>query len=147
MPGCEGEGAGEVTAAAAAATPAGGLVALERFGAQHAELQELYLAECRQRRALHNELMDLKGAIRVFCRWAGISQSHLHVCTGCMPMAALNTETEQLFPFDITLCLQGAAAVRKGAGGGPEARLRVRPSEQQRGGGLQQASASLPRRA
>ena len=31
-------------------------------------LQELYLQESAQRRALHNQLVDVKGAIRVFCR-------------------------------------------------------------------------------
>lgn len=31
-------------------------------------LQARYLEEAAQRRALHNELVDLKGAIRVFCR-------------------------------------------------------------------------------
>lgn len=31
-------------------------------------MQAQYLEEAAQRRALHNELLDLKGAIRVFCR-------------------------------------------------------------------------------
>ena len=31
-------------------------------------MQERYLEEAAQRRALHNQLVDLKGAIRVFCR-------------------------------------------------------------------------------
>ena len=31
-------------------------------------LQERYLLESAQRRALHNQLVDVKGAIRVFCR-------------------------------------------------------------------------------
>ena len=30
--------------------------------------QERYLQESAQRRALHNQLVDVKGAIRVFCR-------------------------------------------------------------------------------
>lgn len=30
--------------------------------------QARYLEEAAQRRALHNQLVDLKGAIRVFCR-------------------------------------------------------------------------------
>ena len=31
-------------------------------------MQAQYLEEAAQRRALHNQLVDLKGAIRVFCR-------------------------------------------------------------------------------
>lgn len=31
-------------------------------------MQARYVEEAAQRRALHNQVMDLKGAIRVFCR-------------------------------------------------------------------------------
>eukprot|EP00884_Botryococcus_braunii_P023506 jgi/Botrbrau1/983/Bobra.114_1s0023.1 len=41
---------------------------VSEFTTLHVALKDRYLEEWRQRRKLHNEVVDLKGAIRVFCR-------------------------------------------------------------------------------
>jgi len=53
-------------------------------------LQARYLQEATQRRALHNQLVDLKGAIRVFCRvrplLAKERAANLEAATSCQPL-------------------------------------------------------------
>ena len=53
-------------------------------------MQARYLQEAAQRRALHNQLVDLKGAIRVFCRvrplLAKERAANLEAATSCHPL-------------------------------------------------------------
>ena len=53
-------------------------------------MQARYLQEAAQRRALHNQLVDLKGAIRVFCRvrplLARERAANLEAATSCHPL-------------------------------------------------------------
>ncbi|KAK9846394.1 hypothetical protein WJX81_002948 [Elliptochloris bilobata] len=64
-----GSGDGSAVGFGARAGGDGGLMQLcTRFAAAHVALQERYLEEAAARRALHNQLIDLKGAIRVFAR-------------------------------------------------------------------------------
>lgn len=92
-------------------------------------LQERFLVESKLRRELHNQLQDLQGAIRVYCRRAlhwgrwGLDSSNLPLLTG-------HTEA----------CPQGAPTVGEGGGGWPQRGVQVRPAERQRGGGRRQAS-------
>lgn len=51
-------------------------------------IQERCMAESKQRRELHNQLMDLKGAIRVFCRLAGPPW----LCDGVECMCAMHLD-------------------------------------------------------
>ncbi|DBA65600.1 TPA: hypothetical protein ACH3X2_002665 [Trebouxia sp. C0005] len=60
------------------------------FAGAHTTLQARYLQEAAQRRALHNQLVDLKGAIRVFCRvrplLAKERAANLEAATSCQPL-------------------------------------------------------------
>ncbi|KAL0024480.1 hypothetical protein WJX77_008530 [Trebouxia sp. C0004] len=60
------------------------------FAGAHTTLQARYLQEAAQRRALHNQLVDLKGAIRVFCRvrplLAKERAANLEAATSCHPL-------------------------------------------------------------
>ena len=53
-------------------------------------MQARYLQEAAQRRALHNQLVDLKGAIRVFCRVRPLltreRAANLEAATSCHPL-------------------------------------------------------------
>ncbi len=63
-----------------------GLINVIRAGG----MQARYLQEAAQRRALHNQLVDLKGAIRVFCRvrplLARERVANLEAATSCHPL-------------------------------------------------------------
>ena len=69
-------------------------------------MQAQYLEEAAQRRALHNQLVDLKGAIRVFCRvrplLAKERAARLEAATTCNLLT--NTITVTGNRSDTTLC-------------------------------------------
>ena len=47
------------------------------LGAEYELLKRKYLEECSERRRLYNEVIELKGNIRVFCRCRPLNESEI----------------------------------------------------------------------
>ncbi|KAK3239345.1 hypothetical protein CYMTET_50726 [Cymbomonas tetramitiformis] len=54
------------------------LTTVEQLSTEHAALKQRYLDEAHQRRHLYNELMEMRGNIRVFCRCRPLSSAEMH---------------------------------------------------------------------
>ncbi|XP_043721018.1 kinesin-like protein KIN-14S isoform X2 [Telopea speciosissima] len=68
----------EVSGIAAESFPGSNVLeALQSFYTEHETLKKKYLEECSQRKRLYNEVIELKGNIRVFCRCRPLNQDEI----------------------------------------------------------------------
>ncbi|PIA44834.1 hypothetical protein AQUCO_01700433v1 [Aquilegia coerulea] len=66
--------------------------ALRHFGSEHETLKKKYLKECLERKRLYNEVIELRGNIRVFCRCRPLKQEE--ITSGCSSIVEFNSSED-----------------------------------------------------
>ncbi|KAF5207649.1 Kinesin-like protein [Thalictrum thalictroides] len=65
---------------------------LRHFGSEHETLKKKYLKECLERKRLYNEVIELRGNIRVFCRCRPLKQEE--IASGCSSIVEFNSSED-----------------------------------------------------